>query len=99
MNYNLGDDYDKNLNGVQAVDFVINNNYEINGERNPHKSYGYLRTPEFAEVLAEFLVREKPKPGIRLLEFVINNYVKINRLFKDVKSKFKIFKRRDKDES
>ena len=99
MNYNLGDDYDKNLNGVQAVDFVVNNNYEINGERNPHKSYGYLRTPEFAEVLAEFLARQKPKLGIRLLEFVINNYVKINRLFKDVKSKIKIFKRRDKDES
>lgn len=99
MNYNLGDDYDKNSNGVRAVDFVVNNNYEINGEKNPHKSYGYLRTPEFAEVLAEFLAREKPKPAIRFLEFFVNNYARINRLFKDVKSKLKKFKSRDKDES
>ena len=70
MNYNLADDYDKNANGVQAADFIVNNNYVVNGKRNPHKSYGYLRTPEFAEVLSEFLLREKPKPGKRFLKFL-----------------------------
>jgi triacylglycerol esterase/lipase EstA (alpha/beta hydrolase family) len=99
INYNLADDYDKNANGVKATDFVVNNNYEINGERNPHKSYGYLRTPEFSEVLAEFLAREKLKPGMRLLTFIVNSYVKTNRFIKSIGKKLNPFKRRDKDES
>jgi len=99
MNYNLSDDYDKNSNGVQAVDFVVNNNYEVNGEKNPHKSYGYLRTPEFSKVLSEFLEREEPKPGMRFLKFVVNSYVKINSLVKKAVNKLNPFKRRDKNES
>lgn len=99
INYNLADDYDKNANGVQVKDFVVNNNYEINGEKNPHKSYGYLRTPEFSEVLAEFLAREKPKPGIRFLKFFINGFVKVNRLIKNTANKFNPFSRRVNDES
>ena len=35
------------------------NNYELNDKRNPHKSYGYLRTPEFSKVLYEFIKSEK----------------------------------------
>ena len=55
FNYRLCDDYSENDMGVKPIDFVVFNNYIINGERNPHKSFGYLRTPEFAGVLAEFL--------------------------------------------
>ena len=40
-------------------DFLVVNNYEIGGERNPHKSFGYLRTPEFSEVLNEFILSEQ----------------------------------------
>lgn len=99
MNYNLGDDYDKNSNGVQAVDFVVNNNYEINGEKNPHKSYGYLRTPEFSKVLSEFLEREKPKPSMHFLKFVVKNFVKASKFAKRIMNSFNPFKSRDKDES
>lgn len=55
LNYNLGDDYDENSLGVKAIDETIYNDYVINGERKPHKSYGYLRAPEFSQVLWEFL--------------------------------------------
>ena len=99
MNYNLADDYDKNSNGVQAVDFVVNNNYEVKGERNPHKSYGYLRTPEFSKVLSEFLEREEPKPGMLFLKFVVRNFVRAGRLTKKIFNSFNPFKQRDKDES
>jgi len=27
----------------------------MNSERNPHKSFGYLRTPEFARLIDQFL--------------------------------------------
>ncbi len=55
MNYNLADDYEKNSNGMNPVDIIVDNNYEYNGQKNPHKVYGYLRTPEMAEVIFNFL--------------------------------------------
>lgn len=58
MNYNLADDYEINSSGVKVQDNIINNNYVINNERNPHKSYGYLRAPEFSNILIDFLVRD-----------------------------------------
>ena len=57
LNYNLADDYEKNSHGVCVVDTVVFNDYEMEGERNPHKSYGYLRTPKLAEVIHHFLNR------------------------------------------
>jgi hypothetical protein len=55
FNYRLNDDYSENELGVKPTDFLVFNNYINNGERNPHKSFGYLRAPEFAHVLAEFI--------------------------------------------
>jgi len=59
LNYKLSDDFIENKNGVIPVDFLVVNNYELNGKRNPHKSYGYLRTPEFSRVLFEFIQSER----------------------------------------
>ena len=39
-------------------DFVVNNDYQIDNKFNPHKSFGYLRTPEFSEVLQKFSKEE-----------------------------------------
>lgn len=61
LNYNLGDDYDPNRLGINAVDFIVNNNYTINEVNNPHKSYGYLRTPEFANKAYEFFTDGKAR--------------------------------------
>ena len=83
MNYNLEDDYNENALGVKATDIIVNNNYEINGERNPHKSYGYLRTTEFSKVLYEFLIRKKINPIKWLLENAKKYLQKIRQTLKE----------------
>ncbi|WP_372369153.1 hypothetical protein [Candidatus Uabimicrobium sp. HlEnr_7] len=49
----LSDDYE---GGVE--DDMVLNDYESNGKRNYHKSYGYLRTPEFSKHAKRFLENE-----------------------------------------
>lgn len=51
----LRDDYGPNGSGVRVRDDLIHNDYSIAGHRNPHKSYGYLRTPEISRHIQEFL--------------------------------------------
>lgn len=55
VNYMLADDFDKNSVNVGPEDIIVANDYEFMGEKNPHKSYGYLRTPEMAEIVSGFL--------------------------------------------
>jgi hypothetical protein len=95
INYDLADDYNENANGVKPIDFIVYNNYEINGERNPHKSYGYLRTPEFAKVLHEFLIREEIKPSMRLFEYTKNIYERFNQLIRNTKTKLRFKNKND----
>ena len=57
LDHTLADDYQKNSRGVQAVDKVVYNDYENDGERNPHNSYGYLRIPEIANVIHNFFTK------------------------------------------
>ena len=46
----LHDDCGPNDRGVRVEDDAIFNSYRTpEGERNPHKSYGYLRTPELSD--------------------------------------------------
>lgn len=61
MNYDLADDYAPSLSGTKITDFEVFNNYEVNGLRNPHKVYGYLRTPKLAEKIDEFLMAGKSR--------------------------------------
>jgi len=56
----LVNDYLANRSGILVDDKHIFNDYEINGERNPHKSFGYLRTPEMTQIINTFL-NEKEK--------------------------------------
>lgn len=57
--HSLSDIYKENSKGMKVIDKLVKNNYVNSGDRNPHKSYGYLRTPEFAEILSNFLTVEK----------------------------------------
>jgi hypothetical protein len=59
FNYKLSEYFSENQNGIKPVDLLVINNYEIDGIRNPHKSFGYLRTPEFAGILNEFILSGK----------------------------------------
>ncbi|MFY9291319.1 MAG: hypothetical protein WAP03_11575 [Methylorubrum rhodinum] len=54
----LAESYAPNADGVGVVDCPVINGYRRpRGGRNRHKSYGYLRTPEFSRGVAEFLDR------------------------------------------
>jgi len=55
VDYKLSDDFSSNSKGVKCVDKLITNTYAMNGIANPHKFYGYLRTPEFIDALVEFI--------------------------------------------
>ena len=70
FNYNLSDDYQENLHHVKAHDVVVNNDYINNKERNPHKSYGYLRTAELAEVINAFLDHGRNKWVILVAKWI-----------------------------
>jgi len=75
INYDLADDYAPSLTGVKITDFELYNNYEINGIRNPHKAYGYLRTPLLSEKIDEFLMADKNKFSLWIAR-KINEYLK-----------------------
>lgn len=66
LNFKLADDFAPNERNVTPQDFLVENNYEINGSKNHHKSFGYLRTPEFSNVLSEFIGDEPLKFGQRI---------------------------------
>jgi len=52
----LNDDYKANVAGVRVQDNLVLNDWRVNsGVDIFHKSYGYLRTPEFSKILAEFV--------------------------------------------
>ncbi len=52
----LRGDYRANEAGVRVVDNLIRNDYTgVDGERKPHKSFGYLRTPELSDQIKDFL--------------------------------------------
>ena len=70
FNYNLGDDYKENTRKVRAQDMVVYNDYSIDGKRNPHKSYGYLRTPELAQVIDDFFNRGRNKPMTKIMRWL-----------------------------
>ena len=55
INYILGDDYQENAGHISPVDKIVTNDYVFGDQKNPHKSYGYLRTAEMAEIISEFL--------------------------------------------
>lgn len=59
FNYKLSDYFSENDYGVKPIDILVTNNYESNGIHNPHKSFGYLRTPEFSKILNDFILAEK----------------------------------------
>jgi hypothetical protein len=68
IDYKLADDYLPNHAGVAIRDLQVTNSYEYKGEKNPHKAYGYLRTPEMAEIISAFLCENDGRFKIWLME-------------------------------
>jgi pimeloyl-ACP methyl ester carboxylesterase len=76
FDYKLSENFSENISGIRPADFLVVNNYKMNGITNPHKSYGYLRTPEFSTVLNDFILAEKltlQEKSMRWIRKVINN--------------------------
>ncbi|MBN1829365.1 MAG: hypothetical protein JW884_09515 [Deltaproteobacteria bacterium] len=65
VNYRLSNDFAKNSKGIEIVDTVVSNEYAYEGKPNPHKAYGYLRTPEVARAVLSFIARPE-KDRLRL---------------------------------
>ena len=63
LHHKLADDFLCNETGIQPIDILVNNTYQMNGVKNPHKSFGYLQAPEFASILADFIL--EPIPSLR----------------------------------
>ena len=59
LNHQLTNLYEINSRKVNIEDQIVKNLFTTGGVRNPHKSYGYLRTPEFSKIINGFLI-EKP---------------------------------------
>lgn len=58
IDIHLKDDYIENKHGVRVHDDLVANDYVGPGEggsSNPHKSYGYLRTPELSKYIKNLL--------------------------------------------
>ena len=56
-NDDLSDEFLPNKHGVLPIDKNIYNDYKNWATENAHKSFGYLRTPEMAKVVYEFLLK------------------------------------------
>jgi len=68
VNYNLNDDYLPNSRGINAVDYIVYNNYTNGKKHNPHASYGYLRTPEMAKIIERFMLYKPVSIGVWIKE-------------------------------
>lgn len=79
VNYNLKDNFQSNSSLIGVTDKTVYNNYSFEGKRNPHKSYGYLRTDEMANIINDFLSRDRSKLGF----WLINRWLEFSQRFKN----------------
>jgi hypothetical protein len=68
--YELCNDYEANARHLRPIDVVVSNTYEYQGNPNPHNVYGYLRTPELARIIENFLNAGRPKAFMWLSDTV-----------------------------
>lgn len=85
LNYKLNDDFSSNSNGVAPIDFMIVNDYENDNHKNPHKSFGYLRTPEMSRILNDFITQKKKNFANKLV-------AKLKQLIEDIRAQVKFIK-------
>jgi len=53
--YRIANDFAENSKTLKPIDVQVDNRYQFGDEINPHKAYGYLRTPEVSEQIYNFL--------------------------------------------
>jgi len=67
---------------------LLFNDYESEGIENPHKSFGYLRTPELAHIVNEFLHRGRNKFVIWLSKISHHFIFWLKQKYDQIKSRF-----------
>ncbi len=85
LDHTLRDDYAPNDKGLKAVDLLVTNDYEVNKQPNPHKSYGYLRAPEVARIIDAFLNEKRGSRLQKKCDLILGNIAaSTRRLWKKV---------------
>ena len=84
MDHTLADDFAENRKRIKALDMLVTNDYEWNGEKNPHKSYGYLRTAEMATIIDGFLASKIRNKLFQIFPYSIKKLNLRIHQFKDV---------------
>jgi hypothetical protein len=79
LDYNLNDDFEPNTLGIEVIDVLVTNNYSMNGVANPHKSFGYLRTPEFIKTVIEFIEDKEPTLHKKIIRKARKVYVQLTK--------------------
>jgi hypothetical protein len=74
LDYTLFNDYAANRHGIAPQDLQVYNDYAKRGRRNPHKDFGYLRTPELAQLCFDFLYDGESPTRIRRLDLFYKVY-------------------------
>ena len=70
LDFGLASDFEPNANNVLVNDLEVVNDYEICEQQNPHKSFGYLRTPEMSQIIYRFLIRDRARADCLRILFV-----------------------------
>jgi pimeloyl-ACP methyl ester carboxylesterase len=68
LDYDLADDFLPNKRGVYPAYEIVVNDYYKQDKRNPHKVYGYLRTPQLAQILYDFITEKRAGMMVWLLK-------------------------------
>jgi hypothetical protein len=85
LDQTLRDDYGPNARGARAVDLRVINDYQINDNANPHKSYGYLRATETADIIDAFLSEQLDGKLRRTCRLITSNlFAAPHRLWKRI---------------
>ena len=87
FDYTLADDYAPNQDQVAPIDIQVTNDYSFAGRRNPHKDFGYLRTPELARLCFDFISHGLSEREIRRLDMAFRFYEGVLALMHIFKSK------------
>ncbi len=66
-----------NSHNVAPTMELVNNDYQSEGIENPHKSFGYLRTPELAQIVDDFICRGRNK----IMVWITRKYDQIRNKF------------------
>lgn len=85
LDQTLRDDYAPNERGARALDLRVINDYQIGDDANPHKSYGYLRATETADIIDTFLSEQLDSRLRRTCRLITSNLLAApHRLWKKV---------------